>query len=44
MKEKELKVLKEFYEINPDAPYYPTGSTLLDEVAGGGLGLGVAGW
>lgn len=43
MKEKELKVLKEFYEINPDAPYYPTGSTLLDEVAGGGLGLGLPG-
>lgn len=39
----ELKVLKEFYEINPDAPYYPTGVTLIDEVVGGGLGLGMAG-
>lgn len=43
MKEQEQKVLKEFYDIDPNAPYYPTGVTLLDEVAGGGLGMGYAG-
>ena len=43
MKKEEQKVLKEFYDIDPTAPYYPTGVTLLDEVAGGGLGMGYAG-
>lgn len=43
MEDKDVKILKEFYEIDPDAPYYPTGVTLLDEVAGGGLGMGLPG-
>ncbi len=43
MKKEEQKVLKEFYDIDPNAPYYPTGVTLLDEVVGGGLGMGYAG-
>lgn len=39
----QINELKKFYEIDPTAPYYPTGVTLLDEVVGGGLGLGYAG-
>lgn len=39
----QIDVLKEFYDIDPDAPYYTTGVTLLDEVAGGGLGFGYPG-
>lgn len=39
----QIDILKEFYDIDPDAPYYTTGVTLLDEVAGGGLGFGYPG-
>lgn len=37
------KELREFYNVNPNATFYPTGITLLDEVAGGGLGMGYPG-
>lgn len=43
MEEKELKELKTFYDIDPEAPYYTTGITVLDEVIGGGLGIGMPG-
>lgn len=43
MEEKKIKELKSFYDIDPNAPYYPTGITLLDEVIGGGLGIGMPG-
>lgn len=39
----QIDILKEFYDIDPVAPYYTTGVTLLDEVAGGGLGFGYPG-
>jgi len=39
----ELAMLRDFYEVNPEASYYPTGITVLDETVGGGLGFGYPG-
>ncbi len=39
----EEKTIKELYDIDADAPYYPSGAVLLDEVVGGGVGLGYPG-
>jgi len=39
----QVDILRKFYDVDVDAPYYPTGVTLLDEVVGGGLGYGYAG-
>lgn len=43
IEEEKIRDLKTFYEIDPDAPYYPTGLTLMDEIVGGGMGMGYAG-